>query len=200
MALLHRLRAVGLRPIDLRTAGLRNVGPRAGGPRAGGLRAGSPRTRGVAVGRWILITLALAALAATIVYLQARVPIALRPDQVLRDSLALTDADAVHAIELRVGDGHEQIVPDSVKLAVGDHLQFIAGDGFVHLVHFDTTRVSPEQRRWLDAVGARVGPALLNRDSRWVIDFDAAPIGRYPFMVEGNLEPGRGTVIVAERR
>lgn len=133
-------------------------------------------------------------------YTQVRVPVALRPDGLLRDSLGLADGDAVHLMRLTSSDGRVRLVPDSVELRSGQRVSFVTGDGFTYLVRFDTLGVRAEQRAWLDRLGRLDGPPLLNHDSRWVVHFSGAPTGRYPVIVEGNLEPGRGVIVVSGRR
>jgi hypothetical protein len=67
-------------------------------------------------------------------------------------------------------------------------------------VRFDTAVTAPGPTRWLTSGGRLLSPPLINRDSRWVVAFDGAPAGVYPFRLEGNGAPGGGVVEVTERR
>jgi hypothetical protein len=39
-------------------------------------------------------------------------------------------------------------------------------------------------------------PPLLRLDSRYVVDFEGGPPGRYPYLLEGSGAAGRGVVVV----
>jgi hypothetical protein len=133
-------------------------------------------------------------------YLRVRVPVELRPDGLLRDSLGLADGDAVHRVRLSSAEGRIRLEPDSLEIRAGDHLSFETGDGFLYLVHLDTLGLESEGRVWIGSFESLDSPPLLNRDSRWVVHFSGAPAGRYPVTVEGNLESGRGVIVVVGRR
>lgn len=143
------------------------------------------------MGRWSLVLGLLAAAGCA-----EEVPEGLRPDAVLRDSLGLTDDDAVHVIRIEGSDGREHASPGRVRARPGDRLSFTTTDGRLHHVRFDTAAMSPELVQWLVEGGRVVGPPLLSRDSRWVVDLSGAPDGIYPFRLEGNGSPGGGVVDV----
>jgi plastocyanin len=128
------------------------------------------------------------------------VPDELRPDSLLRDSLGLTPADAVHVVAVAVVEGRETATPARTLVRPGQWVSFATRDGRLHHVRFDTTTTPAELDRWL-AAGRRLrSPPLLNRDSRWVVDFADAPVGVYPFRLEGTGATGGGVVQVVEGR
>lgn len=146
-------------------------------------------------GRWVVVALVAIAGACA-----EEVPVELRPDGVLRDSLGLTDDDAVHVVLVDGAGGRDVATPARVRVRPGERVSFTTVDGRLHHVRFDTAAMAPETARWI-VDGERVlGPPLVSRDSRWVVDFSAAPEGIYPFRLEGNGAPGGGVIEVTERR
>lgn len=169
MAVLHRLRRRGHRGLRVRR-----------------LR---PLRRSTA-----LIAVAVGALAC-----RDEVPEELRPDALLRDSLGLTDDDAVHVVRIDGSGGRDRAVPARLSIRPGERVSFTTTDGRLHHVRFDTAVTAPGPTRWLTSGGRLLSPPLINRDSRWVVAFDDAPPGVYPFRLEGNGAPGGGVVEVTER-
>lgn len=127
-------------------------------------------------------------------------PPELQPDRVLRDSLGLTSRDRVHTVSLQAREGREAVQPRITTVRVGDRISFRVDDGLVHLVRFPGDSLSADARRWLEAGHQLASPPLLARGARWVVDFHDAPPGRYPFVMEGNGDPGNGAVVVEEPR
>lgn len=122
------------------------------------------------------------------------VPIELRPDGVLRASLGLTDRDAVHIVQLRGRGVAEVAEPDELRIGPGAWVSFQGGDTRGHVVRFDTAALSPAARQWVRETDQIESPPLLTPASRWVISFDGAPEGIYPFAVEGSGAPGFGRI------
>jgi hypothetical protein len=127
-------------------------------------------------------------------------PAHLQPGPVLRDSLGLTSRDRVHTITLTERAGRSYIAPASVEVRVGDWIDMRSGDGFVRTVRFELDSLAAEARAWVGAEGIEASPPLLARGARWVLLFDEAPTGRYPFRVEGPAEPARGVLVVGAAR
>lgn len=118
-----------------------------------------------------------------------------RPDAFLRAELGLTDDDRVHVITL-TGGNSEHANPDSVSVPVGAYVQFVTDDWRIHEVIFDLESVGPSARGFLRRTEQLASPPLVDRDSRFLVSFDGAPPGRYPYRLEGNARPGRGVVVV----
>lgn len=118
-----------------------------------------------------------------------------RPDATLRTTLGLTDRDEVHRVTL-VGADTERVRPPVVEVPNGAWVEFVTGDWRVHEVHFELDSLDAAARAFLQGTDQVSSPPLVDRDSRFVIHFDKAPPGRYPFVAEGNGAPGHGVVVV----
>ena len=123
----------------------------------------------------------------------------LRPDEVLKEELGLTDRDEVYRITVTGGD-LELLEPREVVIEAGAFVEFVTTDWRVHEVIFALDSLSREAREFLERTDQVASPPLLQRESRFVVWFDGAPAGRYPFVVEGNTSPGRGAVVVVNGR
>jgi len=117
------------------------------------------------------------------------------PDERLQAELGLTAKDRVHTIELRTELG-ELAQPDSLDLPSGDLVQFVSMDWLVHEVRFELDSLGTEARRFLESTGQEASPPLLQRDARFVLTFENAPPGRYPYRLAGNRDGGRGVIVV----
>ena len=120
-----------------------------------------------------------------------------RPDDVLRSELQLGDEDEVHRITLRA-DERERPEPSEVVVPPGAWVEFVTDDWRVHEVHFDPDGLATEAAAFLAASDQMASPPLVDRGARFVVSFEGAPPGRYPFRIEGNGEPAHGAVVVAE--
>jgi plastocyanin len=123
----------------------------------------------------------------------------LQPDQVLRDSLGLGDEDRVHRVRLGSADNREVVQPPQVTVRPGDYVEFITQDRRVHALEFMLEELPPAAAEFLRRTGQQGSPPLVQADARFVVSFDQAPPGTYPYVVIGNGEEGRGTVVVAEQ-
>jgi plastocyanin len=132
--------------------------------------------------------------------LACEAPPELQPDQELRDSLGLTSRDRVHRVRLALQGGREVAGPATVEVLPGDRVSFESADGFVRRVHLERDSLSEAQRAWALDRGVDASPPLVARGSRWLVHFQDAPEGRYPFRVEGGREGGTGAVVVGAAR
>ena len=121
---------------------------------------------------------------------------ALRPDDQLISELDLTERDRVYTVSLATGVG-ESAEPDSIVVQPGDYLQFVSSDWFIHEVHFDSAIMDDQARSFMVVTGQMSSPPLLQQGARFVLSFADAPLGRYPFRLQGNREDGRGVIVVA---
>jgi hypothetical protein len=127
-------------------------------------------------------------------------PPELRPDQVLRDSLGLTDRDRVHVVRLSTTEsGVDVASPPETVLRAGDLVTFDLADRRPRTVRFATMGLDTTSAAWAEAAGLHRAPFLADSGARWVIDFSDAPAGRFPFTVVGGAEPGDGVIVVVAR-
>lgn len=123
------------------------------------------------------------------------VPPELQPDSVLVRELGLTEDDRVHTV-LVTADTREVASPDSVAVDPGAWVEFVAGDWRVHEVRFEVDSLPAAARAFLESTDQAASPPLLDRGARFLVSFEEAPAGAYPFVVEGNLPAARGVVLV----
>ena len=119
------------------------------------------------------------------------------PDSLLQDSLGLTPEDRVHRVVLTSTNGSELVDPREVAVEAGHFVEFFTQDGRVRTVSFVSDSLSPAQSSFLRSTGQDRSPPLVERETRFVVSFQDAPPGRYPFVVEGNERAITGAVIVA---
>ena len=149
--------------------------------------------RGALCQRLLLCTLLIVAVGTS-----CRVDSELQPDEVLRAELGLTDRDEVHRVVITGGDV-ELAAPQATTIRPGAYLEFVTGDWFVHEIIFELDSLLPEARAFLERTDQVASPPLLRLDSRYVVDFEGSPPGRYPFILEGSGAEGRGVVVVEVR-
>jgi len=119
------------------------------------------------------------------------------PDELLQAELGLTAADRVHRVKLTGGDT-ERADPVVVSVEPGSHVEFVTSDWLIHEVIFEADSVAGERWDFLERTDQTASPPLIDKESRYVLSFVGAPVGRYPYRIEGNGGPGRGVIVVAE--
>jgi plastocyanin len=124
----------------------------------------------------------------------------LEPEALLRDSLGLGEDDRVHRIQLSSPDNRERIEPAAVEVRPGDYVVFLTGDRRVHAVQFLLDSVPPGGADFLRGAAQEASPPLVEPDTRFLVTFAGAPLGRYPFLVVGNGSEAKGAITVAEPR
>ena len=102
-------------------------------------------------------------------------------------------AEVVH---LSGGRDVEHIVPPHVEIWVGEWVQFVTLDRRVHTLSFVSDSLSPAALAYLADTGQLEGPPLLERGSRFFVDFRKAPEARYVFSSASHGEPVFGSVTV----
>ena len=76
-------------------------------------------------------------------------------------------------------------------------VRFISSDAGSHAIAFDGDAMSPDARAFLERTGQLRSPPLLAAESRWVMSFEGAPPGDYPFRCPTH--GVRGSIIVNAR-
>ena len=122
----------------------------------------------------------------------------LQPDALLRDSLGLTEEDRVHRIRLSGAENRESIEPSSLRVQPGDYVEFTTTDRRVHAITFLLDSVPAGGAEFLRETAQEASPPLIEPEARFVVTFEGAPVGRYPFLVAGNGVEARGAITVAE--
>jgi plastocyanin len=117
---------------------------------------------------------------------------------VLRDSLGLGEEDRVHRIRLSSPDNRETVEPGSVEVRPGDWVEFRTADRRVHAVSFVLDSLPPAAVEFLRSSSQESSPPLVEPEARFLVSFEGAPVGRYPFVVAGNGAEARGSIVVAE--
>ena len=102
----------------------------------------------------------------------------------------------MHRVRLS-GDGAERADPALVSIEPGAFVEFITTDWFLHEVVFEADSLGAEQGAFMERTHQVASPPLIERDSRFVLSFEGAPSGRYPYRLEGNGRAGRGVIVVA---
>lgn len=119
------------------------------------------------------------------------------PDEVLQAELGLTLSDRVHRVML-TGGPTERSDPVAISIEPGAYVEFVTTDWLIHEVIFETDSLAGERRSFLERTDQVASPPLINRESRYVLSFEGAPPGRYPYTIEGNGGTGRGLIIVTD--
>jgi hypothetical protein len=119
-------------------------------------------------------------------------------DPELRVELGIDDEVAIHRIDLAGGEGGIQIVPREMTVRAGDVVQIVVLDHRVYLIAFDAA-LGAAEAEFLRGTGQDSPPPLVERGSRLVLTFEAAPPGRYGFRVEAGGSSAPGVIRVEER-
>jgi len=98
---------------------------------------------------------------------------------------------AVADVEL---GGAGVLTPDTTRIRVGDVVRFTTADGLAHAIVFEQGLIDSAAVAYLDNTAQLRSPPLLSSGSQWIVSFDGAPPGAYPFV---DIATGvRGVVLV----
>ncbi|HEX7119218.1 MAG TPA: hypothetical protein VF212_10545 [Longimicrobiales bacterium] len=111
------------------------------------------------------------------------------------DTVRLEAGVTVADVVLRSG-GADAVHPDTIRIRVGDVVQFTAADARSHAVEFDRERLTPDAAAFLERTTQLRSPPLLTRGARWIVSFDGAPPGAYPFT---DIATGAGGLVTVAR-
>ncbi|HSM06556.1 MAG TPA: hypothetical protein VK858_18175 [Longimicrobiales bacterium] len=117
-------------------------------------------------------------------------------DPLLRDSLPDAEGIGLRIVEIGFGSRGEELVPDSLEIRVGDRVDFRTLDGSPRVARFRVMGLDEDQYRFLTDGSGLMSPPLVAAGSHWIVHFERAPAGRYPFEVEGPLGTVEGVLWV----
>ncbi len=137
------------------------------------------------------VTLGLWALAACGVEAETR---AGQAAQAVQEVPSLVETDQV--IQLGGGRDQEHVLPLNLEISVGEWVEFVTLDRRVHTLSFVADSLSAEALEYLRAAGQLHSPPLLERGTRFFVDFREAPEGRYVFSSRSHGAPVYGSVTV----
>lgn len=72
--------------------------------------------------------------------------------------------------------------PETLTIRQGDVIRFITADRHPHAITFDPERLAPEHAHFLRATDQLRSPPLITEGAAWVVSFEEAPPGIYPFV------------------
>lgn len=114
----------------------------------------------------------------------------------LREVFGITADRAIHFVTLAGEGAWEGIDPSTLEVAPGDVVVFETGDWRVHTLAFDLEATPSDRRAFLEEFRQAASPPLLTLGSRFVVTFQDAPLGDYPFTSEAGGGSARGVVSV----
>ncbi len=117
-------------------------------------------------------------------------------DTTLLDSLGIDLDRLVERVSLGGAREQEHVVPPTVLVESGTVVEFYTVDRRVHSIAFMEDSLTVSARRFLEEKGQLSSPPLVERGSRFVVDFTDAPPGRYPYLSHGQGESARGVIVV----
>jgi hypothetical protein len=167
-------------------------GPRASRSRPSGPRLSGPRLSGPRPSSWSLAAAALAALGGVACGTEFSPP----SDPELAEALGLPPRTPIYRFDLADRQGSVGLFPAEWDIAEGGVVQFVTRDPRVYSIHFERTGMSAAAWQFLEALGQESSPPLTREGARFVLSFEDAPPGPYPFRVEGQSEPVRGEIRV----
>lgn len=119
-------------------------------------------------------------------------------DHELAEALGLPPTTPIHTVRIGAGEGRARILPTVLEVEPGHIVQFVVRDRGVYSVRFETDELSAEAADFLFGRGQESSPPLTEVDARFVVTFQEAPPGLYPYRVEGHGEAAQGRVRVVE--
>lgn len=117
-------------------------------------------------------------------------------DTTLLDSLGIGLNRTVERVSLGGAREREHVMPPTVRVESGTVVEFYTVDRRVHSITFLADSLTLPARRFLEEKGQLSSPPLVERGSRFVVDFMDAPPGRYPYISHGHGESTRGVIVV----
>jgi len=114
--------------------------------------------------------------------------------------LELPASTTIHRFDLMDRDGRIGLFPRVLEIASGHWVQFVVADTRVYSVHFDRGRFEdPANWEFLVSLHQTASPPMVETGSRYIVSFDGAPPGVYPFRIDGQGAPVAGEIRVRSR-
>jgi plastocyanin len=114
--------------------------------------------------------------------------------------LGIPSATPIHRFDLVDRQGRVGLFPRTLDVAPGHWVQFVAADTRVYSVHFDRERFEDEAAwAFLQGLHQTASPPLTGAGARFIVSFEEAPPGTYPFRIEGQGVPVAGEIRVRAR-
>ena len=110
------------------------------------------------------------------------------------ETVDLPSGTEVVDVAMETDGGTDRFQPADARLEVGDVVRFTNGELGTHAITFERAALNAEQLAFLDRTLQISSPPLVGDDAAWVVSFEGAPPGSYPFrcMTHG----ARGTLTV----
>ena len=119
-------------------------------------------------------------------------------DPELRAELGIPDHVTIHRVDVSSQGGHTRLLPREIEIVPSEIVQFVVLDHHVHLVRFDEDELTRPALEFMRETGQDKPPPLVEQGARLVLSFEGAPLGSYPFSVDGNGLPVAGEIRVGE--
>jgi hypothetical protein len=117
-------------------------------------------------------------------------------DPELAESLGIDPRTPVHRVDLVDREGRITLFPPILRVEEGHLVQFVTRDRRAYSVRFLRGEVSQEGWRFLEGRTQSASPPLVSEGDRFVVTFEGAPAGSYPFEVVGQGQEARGEIVV----
>ena len=111
-------------------------------------------------------------------------------------AIGLPSGAVLHRVTLGGRGSEEHAVPTLIQASPGDGVEFLTVDHRVHTVEFLADSLVTEVMAFLEYTGQMASPPLVERGSRFVLNLQNAPVGRYFFRSEGHGGTAQGVVEV----
>lgn len=103
----------------------------------------------------------------------------------------------IHRFDLVVRDGQIVVLPTLREVNAGEWVQFVSSDTHVYSVHFlEASFQDPAAWSFLESGHQTASPPLVEPGSRFILTFEGAPSGVYPFQVDGQGRSAEGSLRV----
>ncbi len=117
-------------------------------------------------------------------------------DAALRDTLGIGPRVALHRVTLGGERDTERIDPVELVVQEGDVVAFETVDGRIHELAFDPDSLAPDVLNFLRETRQLESPLLMELGTRFLVDFEDAPDGRYVFRGRTVGVPVYATIII----